>query len=440
MNSIPQIMPPGCCAPPRTSIASLLCIWVTLSAVGCGPGGEQKARKEKPPVPTIEAAVTTVEVKPWPKIVRSQGSLVADDVSVIGTRVEGRVAAVHVDLGDAVEAGQELVTLRQEPFQLEVEQAQAQLLQARSAIGLSADDPLEKLIPESSPPVREQKAQWDEAVSNLSRARRLLEQKTISTADFNQYEAATKVAQARYDSALNSVREKIALVKVRAAELALAQQDLEDTVIHAPFDGFVQRKEVSPGSYVRAGEPLVTVVRTNPLRFRGMIPERYSLALTEGQEVQLDVESVHSPITVTINRISPALDPLSRSLMFEAEVDNSSGQLRTGLFAEAEIVIDPETTAIVIPHSALVEFAGAEKVWKVVDGQSREQPVLAGDRRAAGIEILQGLSAGDVILVNGVKGRPAKIEPPASSSSSESQTADRKVSDTKRNSAEGESD
>ena len=72
-------------------------------------------------------------------------------------------------------------------------------------------------------------------------------------------------------------------------------------------------------------------------------------------------------------------------------------------------MINDQATAIVIPPSALIEFAGAEKVWKVVDGETREQSVLTGERRSEGIEILRGLVAGDVILLDGSLGIPAVV-------------------------------
>lgn len=130
-----------------------------------------------------------------------------------------------------------------------------------------------------------------------------------------------------------------------------------------------------------------------------------------GQAVQLQIESVAQPETAEISRISPAVDLASRSLLFEAVLDNSDSRLRSGLFAEARIVTDPKAMTIVIPASALVEFAGTEKVWKVVDGESREQQVLTGERRPNGIQIVQGLVAGDIILLNGSSGRSANVIP-----------------------------
>jgi hypothetical protein len=103
------------------------------------------------------------------------------------------------------------------------------------------------------------------------------------------------------------------------------------------------------------------------------------------------------------------LNEVSRSLMFEANVDNSNGVMRAGLFAEAELVLDPGARALVVPSTAIVQFAGVEKVWKVVEGVSSEQPVQTGRRSQDRVEITRGLAAGDVILLQGSQGRVARI-------------------------------
>ena len=107
--------------------------------------------------------------------------------------------------------------------------------------------------------------------------------------------------------------------------------------------------------------------------------------------------------------VSPSLDPQSRALVFEADIPNPDQKLRSGLFAEAEVVVDSDAAALVIPHTALEQFAGVEKVWKVVDGMATEQEVLVGPRRSEGREILQGLSDGDRILLHADQGRVARV-------------------------------
>jgi RND family efflux transporter MFP subunit len=380
------------------------------AVVGCGGSATDDVIAVNQPAPPIRAEVLSIERAAWPTMVRTQGSLFADEVAVVGAKVAGRIAEVHVELGDVLKAGDPLVTLDQEEFRLQVAQAEAQLQQTRAAVGLRPDDPVESLDPENSPPVREAKAVWDEAKAKRDRARQLRSQNTVTQAELEQMVAAEQVAAAQHASAINSVNEKIALIGVRAAELSLARQRLSDAVIPAPFDGLVDERHVAPGAFVQIGVPIVTLVRDNPLHFRGRMPERHSRRLRVGQEVRLQVEAVAQPRVVQVTRISPTLDPLSRSLLFEARVDNADGLLWAGIFAEAEVVIDSDAEKIVVPESAVAEFAGVEKVWKVVDGSAQEQIVLTGERRDGRIEIIDGLAPGDAILGDADLGRVARVD------------------------------
>ncbi len=392
--------------------------WCFGGLVGCETA-EPVAETEEVALPQIHAETITVEPSVWPAVVRSQGSLFADEVSAVGSRVAGRVAEVHVDLGDRVSAGEPLATLETEEFRLLVAQSEAQLEQARSALGLRPEDPVSKLEPANAPPVRQERAVWEEAKSSLERARQLVRQNAMAAGEFDLVAAAERVAEARYSAALNSVQEKISLIGVREAELALAKQRLRDAVIAAPFNGLVQSRTAAPGAYLSVGDQIAVLVRVDPLRFRGTLPERHAQRIALGQAVQLRIESVGQPRAAEVTRISPTLDPLSRALTFEARIENRDGQLRTGLFAEAEVVVAPEAQAIVLPLSAVVRFAGAEKVWKVVDGIAAEQEVFTGQQRGEQIEILEGLEPGDVILKEGEQGQVAQILPPEGSQPAE---------------------
>lgn len=399
--------------PPRAPrLPLLLCAF----ALGCGSGGEAEVASPEPEVPTLTAEVMTIQPVSWPETVRAQGNLVADEVAVIGAKVEGRVAAVHVDLGDRVGPEAPLITLDDAEFRLAISQADAQTAQARAAVGMTAEDDVADLQPENAPPVREARAVWDEARAKRERWEELQGRNAVTEADLAEVIAAEDVAAARYASAVNSVREKIAMIGVRTAELDLARQRLADTVVQAPFGGVIQFRHVAPGTYVRVGEPVATLVSTSPLHFRGMLPERHARRLVIGQTVRLRIESVAAPREARVTRISPTLDDRSRALLFEAELDNSDGSLQTGLFAEAEVIVGPDAEGIVVPACAVVEFAGVEKVWTIVDGMACEQPVTTGGRRDGWIEITDGLGPGDRILVDGGAGRVARVDAAASSS------------------------
>jgi RND family efflux transporter MFP subunit len=404
------------CLPTISSLSFIACLgWLAiLASSGCGGGHAAPAEAGKKAEPeAIRGEVTLVEAAPWPAVVKTQGSLIADEVTIVGAKVAGRVDEVDVDLGDMLTAGTPLATLNQADFRLQVSLAEAQLMQGRAALGLAPTDPVENLNPENAPPVREAKAVWDETRTRVDRVRQLQQRakNAVTQEELDQLVAGEAAAAARHAAAINAVREKIALIGVRSSELAVAQQRLADTLIVAPFDGLVDERHVARGSFVQIGDPIVTLVKTSILRYRGTMPERHAHRLALGQQITLTIEGDEQPRMAQVTRISPTVDEASRSLMFEAAVENSAGDLRTGLFAEGEVVVDPVAKSLIVPKSAVMEFAGSEKVWKVVDGQAREQVVRTSRRGEQGLEIVAGLAAGDIILSKAIDGRVARVEP-----------------------------
>ncbi len=137
---------------------------------GCEPEhAAGPVERPTPELPLVTADVVRIKRSSLPTVLRAQGNLAADEVAEVGSKVQGRVSEVHVDLGDDVKLGEPLATVMQADFQLQVELAEAQLLQARAALGMKPDDPVESLNPENAPPVREARSVWDEAKSRVKR-------------------------------------------------------------------------------------------------------------------------------------------------------------------------------------------------------------------------------------------------------------------------------
>ncbi len=394
---------------PRAVMLTLVAALVLVST-GCRKAADRPVANSGPAeLPEIHAEVLTLAPQTWPQLVRCQGSLFADEDSAIGARVSGRVAQVHVDLGDHVRAGDPLVTLETDEFELLVAQATAQLEQARSAVGLLGDEPNDVLDPEGLPAVRQQQAVWNEAQASLKRAESLWEQRAISQGDLDLASSAERVAEARFAEAVNLGREKLTIIGVRRVELQLAQQRLAEAVIRAPFAGQVKQRRIGPGTYVSAGDAVVSLVRTNPMWFRGTIPERYSTKLVIGQQVTLQLGGGLAPAIAQVTRISPSIDLASRSIAFEAMLQEPAPELIAGLFATAEVVLDDRAEAIVLPDSAVLRFAGTEKVWKVVDGVAQSLEISTGAVRDGWVEVRHGLSAGDQVLADASSGRTARV-------------------------------
>ena len=380
-----------------------------MLAIGCERAASPPSKASQPV--RTEEVITVTEAKhyPWPRSVRAQGSLIADERVTVGTEVAGRVKEIPVDLGSSVTPGQVVAVLEPEEFSLRVDQAEAQVAQARAALGLKPDVPDNKVDPSKAAPVLAEKAQLEEARLNAARAKSLARRNVMTLEELQARESLVNVAQARYDSALNAVREQIALLALRRAELALARQIQADAVIRSPFAGVVQDRYVAAGAYVTVGNPVLTVVRTNPLRFRAGVPERTSTHVKVGQLVRLSLENYDAPIEAKISRISPALDLASRSLTIEADVDNSSRQIRAGLFAEAEIVVAPHDQALALPASTVTNFAGVEKVWVVHNENMQAKRVRTGRRERDLVEIIGGIKSGELILLDAEQGREGAV-------------------------------
>lgn len=376
---------------------------------GCSESPENAASPQAGST-SIEAKVYKVVVQEWPQTVATQGNLIADETTVVGAKVAGRIEAVPVDLGDSVRKGDVLASLDRRELEERMRQAEAELTQVRAAIGLDADDDLSQLNPNSSPVVVEQKALWDQALADRERVEGLRSRQAATESQLESVIATEQVAKARHSAAINSVRQNIALVRVRTAQLELARQELEDAVIRAPFDGRIQDRQVAPGSFIQVGDPVATLIRDDPLRYQGTVPEIYAPEIKVNQQVRLRTSKESDLPEVKITRISPSLDPFSRSLLFEAIVPNPDKAIQAGQFAQGEVVLDQSRQVLALPRSAIVEFAGTQKVWKVMDDQAVEHSVETGIKRGELVQVLQGLDSGDVVLIDGKQGRKGNVE------------------------------
>jgi len=139
-------------------------------------------------------------------------------------------------------------------------------------------------------------------------------------------------------------------------------------------------------------------VRQHPLRLQLAVPERASTSLRVGQPVRVTVEGDPTVHEGRVSRVSPSIAEGTRTLPIEAEIPNVEGTLRPGTFAKADIVT-AENQAIMIPQSALVVFAGVEKILVVKDGKAREKRVRTGLRVGDRVELIDGVSAGDVVII-----------------------------------------
>ncbi len=365
-------------------------------------GGKREARQVR---------LARVVEMPMGKAVVANGTLAAQDQATVGTKVAGRLQSITVDLGSQVRRGQLIARVEPTDYQLRVQQAEAALAQARARVGLSPDGRDDSVNPEQTGTVRQARAVMEEASVNRKRAVTLVEQGVIARAEYDAANATYKVAESRYQDAIEEIRNRQAVVAQRRSELALARQQLSDTAVYASFDGVVQEKRASVGEYLGAGAPVVVVVKMNPLRFRAEVPERDSASVRQGHNLRLSVDGAAQNYSGTVTRLSPSIIEQNRVLIVEADISND-GTLRPGSFARAEIFVDTTSMGVTVPTSAIVTFAGIEKVILVQNGKAVERPVTTGRRASDWTEIISGVKVGEDVVVepgNLQSGQPVTV-------------------------------
>jgi RND family efflux transporter MFP subunit len=378
------------------------------SAAGQGKKGQDPGAE----VPVRDVRLARAEQGRLARTVVVSGTLVADEKAELGIKVAGRIQQVMVDIGDPVRRGQAVARIIPTDLELRVVQARTALEQARARLGIPAGGPDRIVDPQETAIVKQAVANLKQATLTRDRMARLLEEQLIPPSDFDAAEAALSVADARNQEAIEEVNNRQGLLAQRRSELALAERQLADSVVTAPFDGRISERLVSVGDYVPVGGPVAILVRVHPLRLRLGVPEREAIGVKVGLPVQLSVEGDPGTYKGTVARISPAVSEENRTLMVEAEVPNSDGRLKPGSFAKAEIVIEGAEPAVLVPASSVVTFAGIEKVISVLDGKAIEKRIRTGRRSGNQVEILDGIAAGDPVVIepgNLVSGQPVKV-------------------------------
>jgi RND family efflux transporter MFP subunit len=395
-----------------TSGWSLLILALGLASVNACGGDRSATAVSENADPPRQVRVATASAAEVARTVTATGTLAAQDELILGAKVVGRVSEIGVDLGSRVRKGQTIARIDPNDYRLRVNQAEAALQQARVRLGLPAEGNGDKVNPEQTALVRQAAAVLKEAGLTHNRMAELLDRNLIARAEFDAAVSQLTVAEGRYQDALEEVRNRQGMLAQRRSELEIARQQLKDTAIVSPIDGAVRQRQASVGEYLAEGAAVVTLVQMDPLRLRLAVPEREARAVRIGQQVRLTVEGDPGEYRGRVVRLSPAITEDNRTLLVEAEVPNERFLLRPGSFAKADIVVEAGQEIVTVPDNAIVIFAGIEKVLTVAHGKVVEKRVRTGRRIGEAVEITEGISPGDRVIVqpgNLVAGQPVTV-------------------------------
>jgi len=335
--------------------------------------------------------------------VQASGSLYAFEESVLSSEVEGPVSRVLADVGDSVKEGQPLILIDPQELQLEVDRQRGLVRQVRAQLGIGPNDP-PPADPQKLASVQRAAADLFDAERKNGRAQEMFKGKLISQQQLDEAASRFQSTQAAYTVALQEVDRLKALLVTSEASEKLAEKKLSDATIRAPFSGSIKTRDVHPGEYLRVQGPVMVLVRTDTLRARLAVPERWAGWVNEGALVDLQVEAYPGQtFHGQVSRINPAVAQDSRTFDAEALIANKDGRLKPGFFVQASIPSKKEEKTIFLPEGAVNYRYGVYKVFLLNGNRVSEHQIRpAGqteDQRGRRFEVAEGLKSGDRVAV-----------------------------------------
>jgi membrane fusion protein (multidrug efflux system) len=269
----------------------------------------------------------------------------------------------------------------------------------RARLGIGPEDPLPR-HPDEVASVQRAAADLFDAEQKYRRADQLFRDRLVSQEQLDEAASRFKSSRAALDVAVQEVSQLKAQLQSSEVARRLAEKKLTDATIRAPFPGSVQARRVSPGEYLRLQSPVMVIVRTDTLRARLSVPERWAGAIRPGSTVDLRVEAYPGEtFRGRLDRINPSVSSDTRTFEIEALVPNSDGRLKPGFFVEGSLPSEIEERALTIPPEAVNYRYGVYKVFLVNGDRAEEREIKPGQQQESRVEILEGLRAGDRVAV-----------------------------------------
>ncbi len=387
---------------------------------------DQQARAVTRARPDVLVGVVTPQRRDMEIKLSFTADVLAAKQAAIFSKVSGYIRRIHADRGDFVKAGQLLVEVDDQELQASLEQARATLLTGLAGLEMTRSS------------LEGQWANLENQRANLAKARAvaandarqadrfktLFERGLVSATDWENArtngeasrasaqaaEAQLRVAEAQITTSESQVRLSEAQLATYRASLQLAQSNLSNTRLLAPFAGYVSQRNLDPGAAVSAQSAgtsttsvgILTIQDIATVKVQLEVPERDIARVKVGAPVSVVADPYEGEsFSGTVARVTHSLDPRTRTMGIEVEIPNPGGKLKPGMFARVEALVDKRANALTIPVEAIRLGEAKPAVMVVRNGVVEDVPVELGVSDARSIEVLKGLGEQDQVILQG---------------------------------------
>ena len=334
-----------------------------------------------------------LELRPLVQRVVASGEVDSQSLAQVGSEITGVVKARHVREGDSVSAGDLLLELRDDEQQARLREAEAALRQL-----------VESQRPQAEAALREARSDLLQATRERERRDELFQRQLVSAEQREQARQVETSARVRRDRAQLTATAAAAGgsdEQVLQQRLAAARAALEKTRIRAQLDGVVQVREVEPGDQVQPGRTLLQIARTDSREIIVPLDEKDLGPVALGQSAVVIADAYPlQPLQAKVSFIAPAIDTSRGTIDIHLDVLEPADFLRQGMTVSVDIRTGSREQALVLSNDALQQRRGnqARVLRWGADRQVERVPVQLGLQGTGLTEIVEGLSAGDIII------------------------------------------
>ena len=351
----------------RSRLTWILVLAVVLIGGGVVASGRgTKTDNRDKPAPTLQfggSDLTSIASRPVARSLAVSGSLVAVNQATVKAKVAVEVRSILIREGDRVAAGQTIARLDTVDLATRLDQQTG----ARDAM----------------------RAQYDIAEKNRTTNASLLEKRFISQNAFDNVASLSSANRASLEAA--------------EAQVRLAQKALRDATVVSPIDGIVSKKYAQVGEKTSIDAPLFNVVDLDSIELQSIVPAGEVAALGKGMHATLSVDGMDArAVDATVNRINPATEPGTRSIVVFLTVPNGDHVLKSGMFANGTIRLAAGVPKPTLPIAAVQSEAGVPVVWTIEDGRLTRRTVVLGVRDDASgyVEVRSGVPLDTPVLAS----------------------------------------
>lgn len=319
---------------------------LTLYRISVEKAGQQVSGPGAFGPPIVKAQI--VKTRTVQNHIQATGSVIANEEVDVHSEISGRIVRIYFQEGTRVSKGELLVKINDSELQ-------AQLQRSKSRLALS--------------------------VSQEKRQKALFEQNLASQND--------------YDIALNELN-------ANRADIELIEAQLEKTEIRSPFDGVIGLKYVSEGSFISSSTRIATIQDLSAIKIDFAIPEKYSGQVRMGSMIKFTTEESGNEFTGRIYARESKIDVTTRTLQLRAISNSTYGMVLPGSFAKIDIVLTETPNAILIPTQAIIPELKGQRVFLLKGGKAFSQKVETGMRTESEVQVTDGITSGDTLIVSGI--------------------------------------